>query len=65
MLPDTDTEALQTPCFTLQYAAPEVLQHAIKDPRRRNPWFREPLEREGYDETCDMWSLGVIMVRQQ
>jgi ribosomal protein S6 kinase alpha-5 len=39
---------LTTPCFTLQYAAPEVLKRAIAN--------------EGqYDESCDLWSLGVIM----
>uniref|UniRef100_A0A3P9LDR7 Ribosomal protein S6 kinase n=1 Tax=Oryzias latipes TaxID=8090 RepID=A0A3P9LDR7_ORYLA len=34
---------LQTPCFTLQYAAPELF------------------ERAGYDKSCDLWSLGVIL----
>ncbi|XP_077311968.1 ribosomal protein S6 kinase alpha-4-like isoform X2 [Lithobates pipiens] len=34
---------LHTPCFTLHYAAPELLSH------------------QGYDESCDLWSLGVIM----
>ncbi|CAJ0924350.1 unnamed protein product [Ranitomeya imitator] len=34
---------LHTPCFTLHYAAPELLS------------------RQGYDESCDLWSLGVIM----
>jgi len=38
-----------TPCFTLPYAAPEVLEVAIKN------------GNEGYNESCDMWSLGVIM----
>lgn len=36
---------MQTPCFTLQYAAPELLA------------------QQGYDESCDLWSLGVILVR--
>ncbi|XP_068918407.1 ribosomal protein S6 kinase alpha-5-like isoform X3 [Tenebrio molitor] len=40
-----EKEALHTPCFTLHYAAPEVLKG---DP-------------EGYDENCDLWSLGVIL----
>lgn len=40
-----DKESLHTPCFTLHYAAPEVLNG--------NP--------DGYDETCDLWSLGVIL----
>lgn len=37
--------SLHTPCFTLQYAAPEVLNQ----------------EGDGYDESCDLWSLGVIL----
>lgn len=40
-----EKESLHTPCFTLHYAAPEVLSG---DP-------------SGYDENCDLWSLGVIL----
>ena len=40
-----EKEPLHTPCFTLHYAAPEVLNG---DP-------------SGYDENCDLWSLGVIL----
>lgn len=40
-----DNQLLKTPCFTLQYAAPEILKY------------------DGYDESCDLWSLGVILVR--
>ncbi|CAH0546581.1 unnamed protein product [Brassicogethes aeneus] len=40
-----EKEALHTPCYTLHYAAPEVLKG---DP-------------EGYDENCDLWSLGVVL----
>lgn len=40
-----EKEVLRTPCFTLPYAAPEVLNG----------------ESEGYDENCDLWSLGVIL----
>ena len=36
-------DELTTPCYTLDYAAPEILQG-------RN-----------YDESCDLWSIGVIM----
>ena len=43
-----DNEGLTTPCFTLPYAAPEVL--------------RTINSQTEYDESCDMWSLGVIMV---
>ncbi|XP_058511558.1 ribosomal protein S6 kinase alpha-5 isoform X2 [Ochotona princeps] len=38
-----DNQPLKTPCFTLHYAAPELLSH------------------NGYDESCDLWSLGVIL----
>ncbi|PIO66796.1 hypothetical protein TELCIR_11478 [Teladorsagia circumcincta] len=37
----------QTPCFTLQYAAPEVLDLGDTLPE--------------YNEQCDLWSLGVIL----
>ncbi|XP_029767033.1 ribosomal protein S6 kinase alpha-4 [Terrapene carolina triunguis] len=37
------SQPMQTPCFTLQYAAPELFTD------------------EGYDESCDLWSLGVIL----
>ncbi|XP_051866785.1 ribosomal protein S6 kinase alpha-5-like isoform X2 [Pristis pectinata] len=38
-----DNQPLRTPCFTLQYAAPEIFK------------------QNGYDESCDLWSLGVIL----
>ncbi|KAE8586211.1 hypothetical protein XENTR_v10021594 [Xenopus tropicalis] len=38
-----DNQPLKTPCFTLHYAAPELLNE------------------NGYDESCDLWSLGVIL----
>ena len=41
---------MHTPCFTLQYAAPEVLEDAFSN------------GTDGYDENCDLWSLGVILV---
>lgn len=40
-----EKESLHTPCYTLKYAAPEVLQGAS----------------DGYDENCDLWSLGVTL----
>ncbi|XP_033329616.2 ribosomal protein S6 kinase alpha-5 isoform X2 [Megalopta genalis] len=36
-------EPLHTPCFTLPYAAPEVVA------------------RQGYDQSCDLWSMGAIL----
>lgn len=38
----------RTPCFTLQYAAPEVLDVGDSQPE--------------YNEQCDLWSLGVVLV---
>ena len=46
---------LTTPCFTLHYAAPEVLQHALKAVTNASC--------DDYDESCDLWSLGVVLVR--
>lgn len=42
-------EAMKTPCFTLEYAAPEVLRQAASR------------GSDGYDENCDLWSLGVVL----
>lgn len=44
VLPETRT--LTTPCYTLAYAAPEVLSTRSGG---------------GYTESCDLWSLGVIL----
>jgi serine/threonine protein kinase len=46
LLPNS-MEALTTPCFTLQYAAPEVLELDDELPQ--------------YNQQCDLWSLGVIL----
>ena len=43
--------SLHTPCFSLPYAAPEVLNQMTVG------------VGDGYNESCDLWSLGVIMVR--
>ena len=45
---------LRTPCFTLHYAAPEVLRHALK--------LTNQTAADDYDESCDLWSLGVVLV---
>lgn len=51
MMPDKEKDGnMKTPCFTLHYAAPEVLRQAVQK------------GANGYDETCDWWSLGVILV---
>ncbi len=41
-----EVHTLTTPCYTLQYAAPEVLSKPS----------------DGYTAACDLWSLGVILV---
>jgi len=46
--PDKE-QTMKTPCFTLHYAAPEVLKHALGQ------------DEQGYDASCDLWSLGVIL----
>lgn len=43
------SQPLQTPCFTLSYAAPEVLRNATGE------------TMASYDESVDIWSLGVIL----
>lgn len=43
-----DCQLLRTPCFTVGYAAPEVLKMVLT-------------ADDGYDEACDLWSLGVIL----
>ena len=47
--PELDSGML-TPCFTLKYAAPEILEVAART------------SQEGYRESCDLWSIGVILV---
>uniref|UniRef100_A0A8R1I6I4 Ribosomal protein S6 kinase n=1 Tax=Caenorhabditis japonica TaxID=281687 RepID=A0A8R1I6I4_CAEJA len=47
LLPNSMEQQLKTPCFTLQYAAPEVLDVGDSQPE--------------YNEQCDLWSLGVVL----
>lgn len=42
----------KTPCFTVHYAAPEVIDQALGQ------------NEEGYDASCDIWSLGTILVSE-
>lgn len=42
-----ESKMLTTPCYTLTYAAPEVLSTRHDG---------------GYTEACDLWSIGVILV---
>ena len=46
-------DTLNTPCFTLHYAAPEVLH---KDSMSKQDWLPT------YNQQCDLWSLGVVLV---
>lgn len=48
-LKPSDRQLMRTPCFTLNYAAPEVLEQVISP------------DADGYAESCDLWSLGVIL----
>ncbi|XP_054711276.1 ribosomal protein S6 kinase alpha-5-like [Uloborus diversus] len=47
----TENQKMNSPCFTLQYAAPEVLKQQLVLSGANS----------GYSEACDLWSLGVIM----
>lgn len=49
-LKPSDNQLMKTPCFTLNYAAPEVLRQASAGNGAT-----------GYSESCDLWSLGVIL----
>ena len=55
---------MATPLFTLHYAAPEVLENSVLDHRGEGGATgpHESLSVVGYDENCDLWSIGVIMV---
>ncbi|KAK3919556.1 Ribosomal protein S6 kinase alpha-5 [Frankliniella fusca] len=64
-----EKEVLTTPCFTLHYAAPEVLKQALvkstanssNAPTDSSGNVHSQPPSEGYDENCDLWSLGVIL----
>ena len=44
------SQPLQTPCFTLSYDAPEILQNATGG------------KLTAYDDSVDIWSIGIILV---
>jgi len=56
---DDSSGGMRTPCFTLQYAAPEVLDQATAAAAAAK---EANCTADGYNESCDLWSLGVILV---
>lgn len=84
LMPASD-EPLQTPCCTLQYAAPEVLRRvsvassssSISKSSRNGAGVsggsaqssssstraapQALSQSRGYDQSCDIWSLGVVL----
>ena len=86
LMPASD-EPLQTPCCTLQYAAPEVLRRvpsssssksssrgtlpslsaaSVYSATRATPVASQSVSQSqslsrGYDQSCDIWSLGVVL----
>jgi len=61
--PTSKSLPMATPLFTLHYAAPEVLENSVLDHRGEGGVTgpHESLSVVGYDENCDLWSIGVIM----
>ncbi len=62
-----EEEGMRTPCFTLQYAAPEVLDQAMPQLQQSgdedvDEATAAAARSDGYNESCDLWSLGVILV---
>ncbi len=57
LMPAPEESPMRTPCFSLQYAAPEVLALAMAN--GGNP----ESDVGGYNHSCDLWSLGTILVR--
>ena len=55
-------EQLFTPCLTIQYTAPEVLQQCAL--QQCGNMVASQRQQDGYDQSCDLWSIGVIMVRR-
>lgn len=49
---------MKSPCVTFNYCAPEVLNQVVKRAPSQNI---KSAHDDGYDESCDLWSLGVIL----
>lgn len=54
----SDLQPLKTPCFTLTYAAPEVLRNVQ---HHSTPTNSAAVYNNEYGDSCDVWSLGVIL----
>lgn len=54
----SDHQPLKTPCFTLTYAAPEVLRNVQ---HHNTPTNSAAVFNNEYGDSCDVWSLGVIL----
>jgi len=50
--PKDESCLMRTACFTLQYAAPEVIDQGLP---------QTSCSANGYNESCDIWSIGVIL----
>ncbi|XP_076464763.1 ribosomal protein S6 kinase alpha-5-like [Babylonia areolata] len=61
LLPESQT--LMTPCFTLPYSAPEVLSQlrTYNNSGSGGGGGGGGASVAGYDASCDLWSLGVIL----
>lgn len=70
-LPELESgNTMSSPCITLEYCAPEVLNQAFPVNRGNSNDISKDLndkdldnsnKQAGYNESCDLWSMGVIL----